>query len=94
MVYEETSGLYYDYKSGYYFDAERSLYYDGRTGTYYSYNYETKSYEVHSQIEPNSCQTKSKKKGKKRKAENKEGNLSKSEIFLDMTCQSSLSVLK
>ena len=50
MVYEETSGLYYDYKSGYYFDAERSLYYDGTSGTFYSYNYETKSYEVHSQI--------------------------------------------
>ena len=50
MVYEETSGLYYDYKSGYYFDAERSLYYDGTSGIFYSYNYETKSYEVHSQI--------------------------------------------
>ena len=75
MVYEETSGLYYDYKSGYYFDAERSLYYDGRTGTYYSFNYETKSYEVHSQIEPNAVQTK-KKKIKKRKNEDNAGNFS------------------
>jgi hypothetical protein len=50
MAYEETSGLYYDFKSGYYFDAERSLYYDGHSGTYYSYNYDTKSYEFHSQV--------------------------------------------
>ena len=68
MVYEPSSGLYFDYKSGYYFDADRSLYYDGNSGTYYSYNYETKSYEVHSQVE-----MKAEKKTKKRtNDENKE----------------------
>jgi hypothetical protein len=67
MVYEETSGLYYDYKTGYYFDAERSLYYDGHSGTYYSYNYDTQSYEVHSQLEPGPKQAKAKKRKKKEK---------------------------
>ena len=48
MVYEETSGLYYDYNSGYYYDAERRLYYDGSTGTWYKYNYSSGEYEIHS----------------------------------------------
>ena len=49
MVYEETSGLYYDYNSGYYYDAERRLYYDGSSGTWYKYNYSSGEYEIHSE---------------------------------------------
>ena len=48
MVYEETSGLYYDYNSGYYYDAERRLFYDGSSGTWYKYNYGSGEYEIHS----------------------------------------------
>ena len=50
MVYEETSGLYYDYNSGYYYDAEKSLYYDGNSGTYYQFS--EGEYRVHSTIQP------------------------------------------
>ena len=66
MAYEETSGLYYDYKTGYYYDAQRSLYYDGHNGIYYTYNYDTKAYEVHSQVP----QKPEKKAAKKRQRSN------------------------
>ena len=45
MVYEETSGLYYDYNSGYYYDANKKMYYDGQKGVYLRFNYETNEYE-------------------------------------------------
>uniref|UniRef100_A0A6P7F3Z1 Angiogenic factor with G patch and FHA domains 1 isoform X1 n=1 Tax=Diabrotica virgifera virgifera TaxID=50390 RepID=A0A6P7F3Z1_DIAVI len=50
FVYEETSGLYYDYNTGYYYNAEYGLYYDGTTGKYLQYNSETQTYEYHSQV--------------------------------------------
>ncbi|XP_057661428.1 angiogenic factor with G patch and FHA domains 1 isoform X1 [Diorhabda carinulata] len=50
FVYEETSGLYYDYNTGYYYNAEYGLYYDGTTGKYLKYNADTQSYEFHSQV--------------------------------------------
>lgn len=50
FVYEETSGLYYDYNTGYYYNAEYGLYYDGTTGKYLQYNADTQSYEFHSQV--------------------------------------------
>ncbi|XP_024947856.1 angiogenic factor with G patch and FHA domains 1 isoform X3 [Cephus cinctus] len=49
FVYDETSGLYYDYNTGYYYDATQGLYYDGNTGTYYYYDEQTKTYKYHSQ---------------------------------------------
>ncbi|XP_060065534.1 angiogenic factor with G patch and FHA domains 1-like isoform X2 [Ylistrum balloti] len=50
-VYDEKSGLYYDYNSGYYYSAEKALYYDPNTGTYFYYNSETGKYEFHSQVD-------------------------------------------
>ncbi|KAK9875271.1 hypothetical protein WA026_007662 [Henosepilachna vigintioctopunctata] len=52
FVYEETSGMYYDYNTGYYYNAEYGLYYDGNTGTYLKYNQDKQSYEYHSQVTP------------------------------------------
>ncbi|KAJ8924356.1 hypothetical protein NQ315_007152 [Exocentrus adspersus] len=51
FVFEETSGLYYDYNTGYYYNAEYGLYYDGTTGTYLKYNQETQCYDFHSQVD-------------------------------------------
>ncbi|XP_018908427.2 angiogenic factor with G patch and FHA domains 1 isoform X1 [Bemisia tabaci] len=52
FVYEETSGMYYDYNTGYYYNAELGLYYDGNTGTYYYYDEARRTYHFHSKVEP------------------------------------------
>ena len=70
MVYEETSGLYYDYNTGYYYDSERKLYYDGNTGTWYGYSYEENKYVVHSTAAETE-ESKGKKKKKKDKKKKK-----------------------
>ncbi|XP_032676009.1 angiogenic factor with G patch and FHA domains 1 isoform X2 [Odontomachus brunneus] len=51
FVYEETSGMYYDYNTGYYYDTRQGLYYDGNTGTYYYYDEASKTYQFHSQVQ-------------------------------------------
>ncbi|XP_033608424.1 angiogenic factor with G patch and FHA domains 1 isoform X2 [Cryptotermes secundus] len=51
FVYEETSGMYYDYNTGYYYSAELGLYYDGNSGSYYYYDDKSKSFQFHSQVE-------------------------------------------
>ena len=67
MVFEETSGLYYDYATGYYYDAQRCLYYDGHKGFWYKYNEEKKEYEVYSRVELPQEESKGTKKSKKSK---------------------------
>ncbi|CAH1796253.1 unnamed protein product [Owenia fusiformis] len=52
FVYDDTTGLYYDYNSGYYYDSENSLYYDANSGTYYFFDQESNSYQFHSQVDP------------------------------------------
>nr|CAI5822218.1 unnamed protein product [Callosobruchus analis] len=75
FVYEETSGMYYDYNTGYYYNAEYGLYYDGSTGTYMSYNQDTQSYEFHSQVcVPSNQQSEKKPVRQKRR---RKGNTSK-----------------
>ncbi|CAH1186661.1 unnamed protein product [Phyllotreta striolata] len=67
FVYEETSGLYYDYNTGYYYNAEYGLYYDGNTGQYLQYNAETQTYDFHSQTSlPIVSEAKEKNKRKKK----------------------------
>ncbi|CAH1098538.1 unnamed protein product [Psylliodes chrysocephalus] len=67
FVYEETSGLYYDYNTGYYYNAEYGLYYDGTTGQYLQYNTDTQAYEFHSQASaPSVTETADQSKRKKK----------------------------
>ncbi|XP_015609869.1 angiogenic factor with G patch and FHA domains 1 isoform X2 [Cephus cinctus] len=79
FVYDETSGLYYDYNTGYYYDATQGLYYDGNTGTYYYYDEQTKTYKYHSQTPaaqnkaPIQEKIKKKEKRKARKANKDDG---------------------
>ncbi|XP_013379450.1 angiogenic factor with G patch and FHA domains 1 isoform X2 [Lingula anatina] len=56
-VYDDSTGLYYDYNTGYYYDAEKSLYYDPNTGIYYYYDAGTESYVFHSQADLSYYQT-------------------------------------
>ncbi|XP_011332504.1 angiogenic factor with G patch and FHA domains 1 isoform X2 [Ooceraea biroi] len=51
FVYEETSGMYYDYNTGYYYDTRQGLYYDGNTGRYYYYDKDSNTYKFHSQVQ-------------------------------------------
>ncbi|CAH1164656.1 unnamed protein product [Phaedon cochleariae] len=77
FVYEETSGMYYDYNTGYYYNAEYGLYYDGTTGTYMKYNQETQSYEFHSQVSTESQEQEKKLKKQVQKRKKKNGHSNK-----------------
>ncbi|XP_074037240.1 angiogenic factor with G patch and FHA domains 1 isoform X2 [Leptinotarsa decemlineata] len=81
FVYEETSGMYYDYNTGYYYNAEYGLYYDGSTGTYLNYNQDTKSYEFHSQV---SLQPAEQKPTRRKKRKNKNGSRNKVKSSSDL----------
>ncbi|XP_077555340.1 angiogenic factor with G patch and FHA domains 1 isoform X2 [Haemaphysalis longicornis] len=52
-VFNEEYQMYYSVSTGCYYDPSTQLLYEPNSGTYYRYNAETGSYEVHSQVEPN-----------------------------------------
>lgn len=66
-VFNEEYQMYYSVSTGCYYDPSTQLLYEPNSGTYYRYNAETGSYEVHSQVEPNTGSKARKSKRKKRK---------------------------
>ncbi|NXU53587.1 AGGF1 factor, partial [Turnix velox] len=75
FIYDEHTGLYYDYSTGFYYNSENQLYYDPATGIYYYCDVESGRYQFHSRVDlqphqaPGTQHTKDKKAKKKRKPE-------------------------
>lgn len=63
-VFNKEYQMYYSVSTGCYYNPATQLLYEPNSGTYYRYNAETGSYEVHSQVKPN---TGSKARKSKRK---------------------------
>ncbi|XP_028395800.1 angiogenic factor with G patch and FHA domains 1-like isoform X2 [Dendronephthya gigantea] len=57
FVFDEKTGLYYDYNTGYYYNPNTRLYYDYRTGIYYTFNQERGAYEFYSQVSASNAST-------------------------------------
>uniref|UniRef100_A0A8D0LB62 Angiogenic factor with G patch and FHA domains 1 n=1 Tax=Sphenodon punctatus TaxID=8508 RepID=A0A8D0LB62_SPHPU len=73
FIYDEHTGLYYDYSTGFFYNSENQLYYDPPTGIYYYCDVESGRYQFHSRVDLQSYQgsttqhSKDKKGKKKRK---------------------------